>query len=156
MKKLFVLLFVPVFVYSAQFGVDLGWQKRWREGNLFSTGVILPKMGIGYMTTAFNFQANRKENCPIPDLSGTIEHKTHSYYGASAGYFLTMSPIFRPGAIVGFAWESDEKFINTQRIGYTDYKFTPYFGLDVHCWFLNFKVSNEGIGAGINFFLSKD
>jgi hypothetical protein len=96
------------------------------------------------------FQANRKENYPIRDITGTIDHKTHSYYGIYAGYFLHLSPIFRPGTVVGFGWDCKEKFIDKTPIGYTDYKFSPYFGLDIHSWFFSFRLSNEGIGAGIN------
>jgi len=152
MRKVLILIIFLSFSSFAEFGLDFGWQHRWRDGNLFNAAVILPKFGVGNVATGFNFQANKKENYPIENLSGTIDYKTHSYYGTYLGYFLNLSPIFRPGAILGIGWESDEKFIGNQRIGYTDYKFTPYFGLDIHCWFFTFRVSNEGIGGGINIY----
>jgi hypothetical protein len=150
MKKIFILLiFLSISVF-AEFGFDIGWQYRWEDGNLFNAAVILPKFGIGNVATGLHFQANKKKNYSILDVEGAIDYKTHSYYGVYAGYFLNLSPIFRPGAVVGFGWDSKEEFINKIPVGYTDYKFTPYFGLDIHCWFLSFRISNEGIGCGIN------
>ena len=148
-KALFLLMFLCANLF-ADIGFDVAWQSRWRDGNLFNVAVIFPNNLVGYMAAGFNFQANKRENYPVPDLSGMTEYKTHSLYGTYAGYFLNLSPIFRPGAVFGIGWESDEKFIGNQRAGYTSFKFTPYFGLDIHCWFLTFRVSNEGIGGGIN------
>jgi len=152
MKK---ILLVTLFSFSAlfaDFGFDVGLQRRWNDSNLWNAGIAFSRWQSGYITTGFNFlPAKNKKYSVAQSIPGDTTFLPHAYFGAYSGYHWRFSQIIRPGVVFGIGWEREEKEVGGQKIGYTDFSVIPYFGLDIHIAVFTFRVSNEGVGCGLNF-----
>jgi hypothetical protein len=153
MRKTIILIIFLASVLFADFGFDVAWQRRWNDSNLYSAAVGFSRWEKGYLTAGFNFlpAKNAKNSAPQTQLNGDTLFIPHSYYGGYSGYHFYLSKWFRPGVVFGVGWEKEEKSVSGVRIGYTGYSIVPYFGLDIHCLIFSFRLSNEGIGCGLNF-----
>ena len=110
-------------------------------------------MPIVVQDSGFNFLPAKKKNYYIDqaDVLGDTSNTPNSYYGWYSGYHWRFSVIIRPGVVLGLGWENDVKEIGGQKVGYSGFSIVPYFGLDVHLAIFSFRLSNEGIGSGLNF-----
>jgi hypothetical protein len=151
MKKTLIFIIFGVSFLLADFGADFGWQRRWNDSNLWNIGLSFSQQDKWYLIAGFNFLPAKNTKYPVTGESGETRFIPHSYYGGYTGYHWRFSDLIRPGIVFGIGWENEEKEINGRRAGYTGYSTVPYFGVDVHVAIFSFRVSNEGIGCGLNF-----
>lgn len=93
----------------------------------------------------------------IHAMDNAVYHKKYdrSFYGVYCGYFVMVSPLFRPGILVGSLLASKETYSSTDGSSYalTDYsalQLDYYTALEVHVGIFTFHLSNKGIGGGLN------
>jgi hypothetical protein len=157
-----LLLFIIIIPGIANaFGINATIQKPWKSSEktpVISTGILINSKRVWwqYYEVGFVMLPGVRKNKEIQMQQSIYQESyLHSLYGLYTGYYIIISPLLRPGVLLGSAMkreeiyqsQDDEEFLYSY---YSDYSFDYYLGFSIQVGMFSFVLSNYSIGGGIN------